>query len=62
MLAVLGIIAFLFVAFIIGCVLNGIMYFVADKLGWFKTKPVKHTWFDNIVHKAIIRYYGRKWS
>lgn len=57
----LGIIAFLVVCFIIGCVLNGVVYLIADKLGWFTSKPAKSNWFDNIVHKAIIRYYGRKW-
>jgi hypothetical protein len=60
LLASLGIIAFLVVIFIIAFVLNGIAYLIADKLGLFKAKVVKYTWFDKLVHKAIIRYYGRK--
>ncbi len=61
MLSVLGLILFLVVIFVFGVILNGGMYFIADKLGWFKPKEVKNTWFDKLVYKAIIRYYGRKW-
>lgn len=55
-LNIIGFIFLLALMFVFAFIFNGLMYFVADKLGWF-TEPLKKTrWYDKYFDRMNVWY------
>lgn len=61
MLTILSVLLLLVVLFVIGMILNGGMYLLAKKLGWFEIQPTPVRWYDKFVYQIQYRLW-RRWE